>query len=262
VSPSAWKPPDPFLLLHSADTLVWVHPEARRWAEDCLDRGVSLHEDAGASSLDGDQEILHGRGPVYLVEGGKPGERWAVRHFHRGGLLGSLLEDRYFRSPALPRPLAEAKASERCRERGIPTPQVVAAAVYGGGLIYRGDLVTRYIPESMTLARLLHSEEANLPQRLRALEMAGGLVGLLEEKGVLHPDLNVKNILFTPASEPREVHLLDLDRVRVSAGGPVPGRPMFQRLARSLRKWENRSGSRLPDPAWAALLRGWEEKAG
>ena len=262
MSPSASKPPDPFLLLHSADTLFWVHPEARQWAEDCLGRGVTLHEKAETSSLHRPQGALHGRGPVHLVEGIEEGERWAVRHFQRGGLLASLLGDGYLRSWALPRPLAEAEASERCRERGISTPQVLAAAVYGGGLIYRGDLVTRYIPESMTLARLLRPEEANLPQRLKALEMAGRLVRLLGEKGVLHPDLNVKNILFAPAPEPREVHLLDLDRVRVSTGGPVPGASMFRRLTRSLRKWEDRSGSRLPDSAWAALHRGWEEKEG
>jgi len=246
--------------VRSADTLFWVHPVARNWAEECLARGVSLHEYAEASSLERPQGVLHGRGPVHLVEGVEEGERWAVRHFHRGGLLAPLLGDRYLRNRGLPRPLAEAEASEHCRERGISTPQVLAAAVYRRGPVYRGDLVTRYIPESVTLARLLRSEEATRPQRLKALEMAGELVRLLEEKGVLHPDLNVKNILFAPAPEPREIHLLDLDRVRVSEGGPVPGTPMFRRLTRSLRKWEERNGSRLPDSAWAALHHGWDKK--
>lgn len=260
--PSPSDPQHPFLLLRTGEATVWVHPSARDRVVDLLEGGRSLYEGAKAASLDQSGEPLHGRGPVHLVSGVEEGERWAVRHFFRGGFLAPLLGDRYLRSWALPRPLAEAVASERCRKRGIPTPQVMAAASYGSGFTYRADLATRYIPESTTLARLLVQEGTDSPPSLEALKLAGSLARRLGATGILHPDLNVKNILLSPLPEPRAVHLLDLDRVRISEGYPVSGMSMFRRLTRSLRKWERRSTHPLSRSAWAALNRGWKGEVG
>ena len=260
--PSPSKPPHPFSLLRTGKVTLWVHPSARDRVAELLKGHTSLYEGAKVASLAHSGEPLHGRGPLHLVSGVEHGERWAVRHFYRGGILAPLLGDRYFRSWALPRPLAEAVASERCRKRGIPTPQIMAAASYGHGFTYRGDLITRYIPESATLARLLVQKETDSPSSLNALELAGSLARRLAATGILHPDLNVKNILLSPVPEPREVHLLDLDRVRISAGHPVSGTPMFRRLTRSLRKWERQSPHPLSRSAWAALTRGWKGDVG
>lgn len=259
-SPS--DPQHPFLLLRTGEATVWVHPSAKHRVVELLKGGRTLYEGAKAASLDHSGEPLHGRGPVHLVSGVEQGERWAIRHFFRGGILAPILGDRYLRNWTPPRPFAEAVASERSRKRGIPTPQVVAAASYGHGFTYRADLATRYIPESTTLARLLVQEGTDSPPSLDALELAGSLVRRLAATGVLHPDLNVKNILLSPVLEPREVHLLDLDRVRISEGYPVSGTPMFRRLTRSLRKWERQSTRPLSRSAWSALNRGWKGEVG
>ncbi|TVR51069.1 MAG: hypothetical protein EA421_16170, partial [Gemmatimonadales bacterium] len=142
---------------------------------------------------------------------------------------------------------------------GIATPRVMAAAVYGRGPIYRGDLVTRYIPGSVTLGRFLLLEEGGRSRRPEALELAGRLTRTISLQGVLHRDLNVKNILLVPAASSLEGYILDLDRVRISRDGEVRGDPMFRRLLRSLRKWEHRSGQTLEEEAWEALRRGWAE---
>jgi 3-deoxy-D-manno-octulosonic acid kinase len=224
-----------------------------------LDGGNGLHQGAAAEALTRKEGDLHGRGPVHLVEGTGDGERWAVRHFHRGGLLAPLTGDRYLRSWALPRPFAELAAGEVCLQRGVPTPLGVAAAMYGRGPVYRGDLITRYIPGSMTLARfLLPGEGGRGDRRLEALELAGSLVRLLAERGIGHADLNVKNLLLVAGEGGLEGYVLDLDRVRVAPQGRrLSGEPMVRRLARSLAKWERRSGEGLPAGAWEALEGGW-----
>jgi 3-deoxy-D-manno-octulosonic acid kinase len=192
---------------------------------------------------------------VYLVEGGSG--LWAVRHYRRGGLLAPVTGDRYLRGWSLPRPFAEARASELCRERGIPTPPVMAAAVYGRGPVYRGDLITRYLPDSLTLGAYLEGRRGSGGEGVEALALAGDLARLLAKKGVHHPDLNVGNILLEAASHPPVGHVLDLDRVRVvESGRPLSPDRMLRRLARSLRKWQEGRGDRLPEEAWKALEEG------
>lgn len=238
---------------------IWAHPRAESWVAGLMERGVSLYRGAEEGALPLPGGPLRGRGTVHVVSGAQEGERWAVRHFRRGGLLAPITGDRYFRGWGLPRPFAEAAASEVCRARGIPTPQVMAAAVYGRGPLYRGDLVTRYVPGTVTLARFLVEKEGGGRECLRALELAGRLTRSLAERGVLHPDLNVKNILLDAGADPAQGYVLDLDRVQLSRGVSVEGDGMYQRLARSLRKWERLSGLTLPPEGWAALESGWTE---
>ncbi|TVR53578.1 MAG: hypothetical protein EA421_10750, partial [Gemmatimonadales bacterium] len=133
--PLPTDPPRPFVTLRRGSTTLWVRSEAKDRVVELLEGGDTLHLAARSRALDRPGGGLHGRGPVPLIPGLGGEERWAVRHFHRGGLLAPLTGDRYFRSWTLPRPFAEATASERCREQGIATPRVMAAAVYGRGPI-------------------------------------------------------------------------------------------------------------------------------
>jgi 3-deoxy-D-manno-octulosonic acid kinase len=240
--------------VYSSGTTAWVRPEARRWVEEALRRSGSLYEQARAEA--GGETVLAGRAPVYVVASGPA--RWVVRHYVRGGSVASFLGDRYLRS-GCPRPLRAAGVSELLRREGVPTPRVVAAAVYGAGAFYRGDLVTEHIGAGRDLARLLFLEPGeDVPSktlRIASLEAAAALVAMLSSRGFVHPDLNVKNFLVEPGSPPR-VHLLDLDRCR-SSSGPFSRRRMRRRFRASLSKWERRSGIPLPADEWKAVERGW-----
>lgn len=109
------------------------------------------------------------------------------------------------------------------------------------------------------------------------MRVAGRLVRLLHERGVAHPDLNLKNVLLAaepgaaepgaggvrpaawPADEPFPL-VLDLDRA--SVGDPLPAarrRAMLERFWRSARKWERRTGRHLEPGLAEAFRAGYDE---
>jgi 3-deoxy-D-manno-octulosonic acid kinase len=153
-------------------------------------------------------------------------------------------------------------AAHHARVRGIPTPAVVAGAVYGARFWYRADLVTEQIPDATDLAEVLWGANAPGIAAEAALATTGALVRRLERAGILHPDLNAKNILLAGKGSELLVHLVDLDGCCArNQGVPVPAFSMRKRLERSLRKFEGRTGRRLSPAAWSALRSGFAHKA-
>lgn len=233
-------------------------PAAVPWLKDLLASRQTLHAWAARHP---DRRDLAGRGAVFSVPAPATGSdgspRWVVRHYFRGGALARHLGDRYL-ALGDPRPIKEARAAAEARRRLIPTPSVVAGAVYPEGLFYRADLVTEEIPDAADLAAVLFERDPPPITPEAALMAAGTLVRCLERSGVFHPDLNAKNIVLQPLPEGARAHLVDLDRCcpRV-VGVPAPAHPMRRRLERSLRKFEVKVGRHLPASAWAALHRGF-----
>lgn len=226
-------------------------PEARDLVARALEEAETLYD--WALSAPGG-EAMEGRGPVPVVPA--PDGRWAVRHYFRGGAMGPILEDRYLRVGE-PRPISEARWAREVERRGVPTPEVVAGAVYPAGLFYRGDLVTAYVPDSRDLAAILFEEDEDARwtgARARALTLAGHLVVRTAEARVFHPDLNARNILLAHREGGLTVLLLDLDRCRLDVAGPdlVAGQ-MTRRLERSLRKFERKTGRSLGEDEWEVL---------
>ena len=240
-------------------------------------------------------ELLTGRGRVYAVpspvrraearetaggsvaggsaagegERRSDGERWVVRHYHRGGAIAPILGDRYLRW-GTPRPVRELEIGREVEARGVPTPAHLAAAVYPSGIWYRGDLVTRHVPDSLDLAAVLFpggslqgpatsdgARSGDTTDRAEAaMEAAGRLFRQIHEAGIDHPDLNLKNILIRGTGPELEALVLDLDGARVGDGSPVGDRArrrMIARFWRSGRKWERATGSEL-GPALAAAF--------
>lgn len=229
-------------------------PGALRWLEELLGEGEEIHTWAASHP---DRCALRGRGVTWSVPAADGGQgRWVVRHYLRGGLVAGWLGDRYL-ALGEPRPLAEARASEEARARGISTPRVVAGAVYPAGVFYRADLVTEAIPHAMDLAAFLASPPASAGAD-EALAAAGALVRRLEVEGISHPDVHAGNVVIQTVGGGVRAHLVDLDRCRVRPPGvPASARRMRRRLERSLRKLERRSGTALPPSAWNALRAGY-----
>ena len=192
---------------------------------------------------------LAGRGVAYHIAapGEAQGERWVVRHYRRGGMVARFLSDRYLDSGAR-RPLRELGASARARARGVATPEVVAAAAYPVGGWYRADIVTRWLPDSRDLADRLFAD-GDVERRREAMRLAGALVRSAHEAGVVHNDLNLKNILIAGRGAGERAWLLDLDRAVVmrDAAARFERDLMLRRFARSLRKLERANRRRLVD---------------
>lgn len=278
MSPSAPAPSPGFRVIERGRVRALVRPEATSWVDQVLESGRTLHEAAarvpGALSLQG-RGAVHAI-PTPLPDGpGAEEDRWVVRHYHRGGAVAALLGDRYL-GIGVPRPFRELRASEEVRTRGILTPRVIAAAIYRSSGVYRGDIVTEYIPDTLELADLLFGSGGvrGGGGRIEGLSRAGALVRELGDKGVFHPDLNAKNVLLKEDSGSwPTAYLIDLDRCgtahRADAQGQgardlAPGgkaESMYRRLRRSLRKWEEKSGRILAAEEWSALESGFRGDA-
>jgi 3-deoxy-D-manno-octulosonic acid kinase len=165
--------------------------------------------------------------------------------------------DRYLRSGRI-RPYHETKASEAARARGVPTPRVVAAAMYPRGFFYRADLVTDFIPETVDLVEAVFDTSrkgaGGALERMDALQAAGHLVRSMARAGVRHRDLHARNILLQWRGMSPTAYLVDLDRCDVGhEGQSVAPTGMFQRLRRSLLKWERRTQTRISEREWSIL---------
>ncbi|NNM03608.1 MAG: hypothetical protein HKO65_00790 [Gemmatimonadetes bacterium] len=256
-----WRHPE-FEVVEHLGARVLARPDVVPWVRYVLEGGQSLHV---AAERDDGAWQLEGRYPVYVIpakgsvnDSAPPGARWAVRHFARGGrFVSSLLGDRYFRVPPV-RPYHEVEASEVARSRGISTPRIVASAMYAAGPFYRADLVTAYIPDTSDLVEALFDTRrkgaGGAAERLDVLRTTGNLIKRMAGAGIRHRDLHAGNVLLEWQGAAPKPHLLDLDRCDVGAGRvAVPATPMYQRLRRSLQKWERRTGLHISPREWQTL---------
>lgn len=237
--------------LRLGGVLARVWSPAAEWAMSVLATGASLHEWAEARS---DREEARGRGRVHAVPAPVAGpdgrERWAVRHYRRGGAMALHMQDRYLRT-GRPRPFRELSASVAARQRGVRTPAVVAGAAYPDGIYYRCDLATEWIPDAPTLADILHREDGTSGWST-AMASAGSLIRELAEAGVFHVDLNARNILLAQDDTP---WVVDLDKARILRGpSPTAGERMTARLTRSIVKIGTPTGEHLSDREVQAAL--------
>lgn len=245
------KLPDGLHPVELAAGLAFAAPEVEAWVRGVLGRGERLHEAASAQA----EFLLQGRGSVPVVR--TPRGRWVVRRYHRGGLIAApLLYDRHLRM-GTGRPLREAVASHEVLRRGIATPRVMGGALYFDGPFYRADIVTEYVANGGDLARALFHDDLTGGERLQILRGVGALVARAAAAGIVHRDLNAKNVLLDWTAGGPVPLILDLDRCRVLPPGVAgDASPMLERLARSLRKHGERSGRGLGQGEWAMLRTG------
>jgi tRNA A-37 threonylcarbamoyl transferase component Bud32 len=186
---------------------------------------------------------LAGRAVAYAAPLPLSDVRVVVRHNRHGGLLAGLTGDRFLAPTRAPLELATAI---RLHQAGIPTPEVVAYAVYdAGGLFRRSDVMTLEVANAVDLATLL--EDATDGERRTALAATAGLVSRLGAAGARHHDLNIKNILLRRCDDGAMcAYVLDVDRVvfgRAGDAGLLEGN--LKRLERSARKWREQKGLQL-----------------
>lgn len=185
-----------------------------------------------------------GRGEALFVRAGE--ETWVLRHYRRGGWAAHILGDRYATlSLDRSRPWREFRLTAELRGRGLPVPVPVAARVYGPPLFRRGDLITRLIANTETLASALK----RAPLSAGNWSELGRMLRRFHEAGLLHHDINARNILL---DEKGRFYLIDLDKAKLAAPGKWQERTRL-RLLRSLRKF-----ARL-EPAFHFAETDWEK---
>ena len=192
---------------------------------------------------------MQGRGAAYAVPLPQAPGRVVVRHNRHGGLFARLTGDLFFAPTRAPRELEVSLALTRA---GVPTPEVLAYAVYPpGGVLQRSDVCSREIPRGRDLAEILMWGSGD--ERPSALQGAGRLTSILARAGARHHDLNAKNVLLTDG----KAYVLDVDRVELGVEPRAALEGNLARLERSLRKWRDKFGA----PIAAAEVSAVQETA-
>ena len=201
-------------------------------------RDGTLYEYAAANQV---RPPMHGRAPAYVVSLPGGGPTVVVRHARHGGLLARVTGDRFPGNTRAPR---ELMLSVRLSRLGIPTPAIIAYAIYPAGpMLARSDVATLLIDRSADLASILAGASSAI-EREAALSAAASLLVAMARTGVRHPDLNLKNILIGATdSGIVRAYLLDIDRVRVERARAAAASANALRLLRSARKWRDAHGA-------------------
>lgn len=202
---------------------------------------------------------LSGRATAWAVPLPDAVTHVVVRHGWHGGMLRHVTRDRFLPPTRAPH---ELRVSLALRERGVPTPEIVAYVVYPAGpLLRRSDVASREIPRARDLALTLLGPPAR-PVKQAALEATATLLAQLARAGARHADLNLKNVLLEPAADGAfTAWVLDVDRVGFMGPGDARLPALNQaRLARSARKWARLYGADVGEDDLAWLERAVRER--
>lgn len=189
---------------------------------------------------------LRGRAPVYVAALPNVKETVVVRHAWHGGLLAPITSDRFVRPTRAP---LEQHMSARLRDAGIPTTVVLGYARYDiFSELCRVDVVSRFIPDAFDLGMIAAGLVPDVA-RDEALRATSALLVRLAAHGVIHPDLNVKNVLLVREGVALKALMIDVDVVRwdPSRSPQETMQANVARLTRSMRKWRTHFGCDVTD---------------
>ena len=204
------------------------------------DAALLDHADDGLFAPGADAAGSGGRGSAWLAGGGD----WVLRHYRRGGLVARLLHDQYlWTGLERSRPWREWRLLDLLYKEGLPVPRPVAARVTRAGAWYRGDLLTRRIRDTVSLAERIAA--GNPPWRA-----VGACIRRFHDAGVWHADLNAHNLLLDSVDR---VYLLDFDRGERRHPARGWQRGNLARLRRSLEKL----APGVTEQGWAELMDGY-----
>lgn len=175
-----------------------------------------------------------------------------LRPYLRGGWAARFSPDHYlFTGFARSRPIREARMLARLSTQGLPVPPPLAGVCVRHGVRYKGALLMRRIAPATPLAERLGELGCGDP----AWVETGQVIRRLHEAGVVHADLNARNVLLGADGS---VHLLDFDRARFAPRARARFRANLDRLRRSLAKsWPAGRAHEFPD-CWDSLMRGYQ----
>jgi hypothetical protein len=236
---------------HVRDVELVCHVDIVAGAMDAIHEAGSLYAWAGDRPQ---PRALRGRAPVYVAT--LPGTRHtiAVRHAWHGGLLAPITGDRWLRPG---RAAIELRKSIALNKAGIATAPVLGYALYPtAGVFVRVDVISRFVENSWDLGAVL-SDLAPGTSREDALAATRRLLVQLAAHRLLHPDLNVKNILLRHRAASVDALVIDVDVMQLDIRR-TPEQVMrgnAERLLRSMRKWSRQSGTHLDEGLLLSLRR-------
>ncbi len=195
-------------------------------------------------------ETQHGRGNIHGFKYNKLD--LLLRHYHRGGMLAKIVDDGYlWAGLSKTRPMRELLMHLEMLKLGLPVPTPVAIHVRRSGLIYRADIITKYISNARTLSTVLL--ENNISDQ--TWNRIGETIKKFHAKNCNHADLNAHNILLC---DNEDIYLIDFDKSMIdNSSGQWKDRNL-KRLKRSLEKLSsNNEKFNYTDEAFSMLMQGY-----
>lgn len=176
--------------------------------------------------------VRGGRGPHHLIA--LPGTDGVLRlrPARRGGLLAGFLSERFLSADRIER---ELRLWLALAEVGVPLPTAVAALARRHGLFWSCHFVTIERPIARDGLAWLRAAPARPALDAAARSLGHGL-RRLHDRGVLHGDLHLANLLIEGEDRQTRCAFIDLDHARPSAPTPAERMAELARLARSLEK--------------------------
>lgn len=200
-----------------------------------------------------------GRGATRFIE--QDGRHWVLRHYHRGGTIGRLLDDQFlWLGEARTRCFREWYLLAKLRELGLPVPEPVAAHYRRGPFgYYVADLMTVRIPDVEPFSRRL----ARTTPGAGIWGAVGRCIAGFHRADVYHADLTAHNLQIDSLDR---IFLLDFDRGRIRHDRRPWRAGNLARLHRSLTKIST-GGSvegavAFGDRQWRWLLDGYAAGGG
>ncbi len=205
-----------------------------------------------------DSQIFRGRAAVATWNCAAFYSPLVVRRCSHGGFWRHFAGDRYLGNH---RARIEIEHSQRILKQGIATPEVVGVVFYKSGLFQSMDLLTVQVPNSVDLVAFLASRPT-AHRRDAALAAVRDLLAKCAANGLLHNDLNARNILLANVGDSVCAYVLDVEDVAWA-----PQRVEYvraanhARLARSLHKRVRKGDLALTAQQLQALISELESHA-
>jgi 3-deoxy-D-manno-octulosonic acid kinase len=179
-------------------------------------------------------------------------QQWVLRHYFRGGLIGKIINDKYFfTGQNSTRAAQEYHLLNTLQGLALPAPKPIAFRVIKQGLFYQADLLSSRIEHAQDLVAVL--SKALLAEQV--WREVGKVIRRFHDAGIYHHDLNSHNILL---DEENNVWLIDFDRGEQRAVAQSWQQANMARLLRSFEKEK----VKLPNfnwqkSDWQLLLAGY-----
>jgi 3-deoxy-D-manno-octulosonic acid kinase len=187
------------------------------------------------AALPGAQRVAGGRaGPVHFQPEGVPG-RIFVRPYAHGGLLGGA---RGLAFPDPSRALRELSVTARAGAAGLPVPPLLAVtATRTGPRTWTLCAWSRWLPNATSLSLALPGLAAAPASRAQLFLALADAIRRCHDAGLVHADLNARNLLVERAPDAWLIRVIDLDRAAFTAPlAPEARLAQLARLYRSLAK--------------------------
>lgn len=191
-----------------------------------------------------------GRGTTWFVQAEM--DKFAIRHYYRGGLFGKLVKDKYlFTDIKKTRAYQEFSLLGHLTAKGLAVPKPIAIKISTNGCFYSADIITEYLANSSDLNSILQQRKLSVQEYLAL----GALVKKLHRLKVNHTDLNIHNIL---QDQTGKFWLIDFDKCYVSENLADFSKNLA-RLHRSFIKEQERFNINWQDCDWQSFLQGYNE---